>query len=189
MTDPAPFAFDDDPALPGWKRWQFRDATRFNAFLEPVHVRPGEGRATVRMTPGRRHSNMRDAVHGGALLGFIDVALFAGCRGLGLLEAGGAVTVDLSAQFIGEARVGEAIEAEVELLRETRRLVFLRGLVGQGDDKVASFSATIRKMSSLSLSPSGEREGAAEGRGRERGSEAGARLPPSPILSSEGEGA
>jgi uncharacterized protein (TIGR00369 family) len=159
VTDPTPFvAFDDDPDLPGWKRWQFRDATRFNAFLEPIHVRTGEGRAIVRMTPRREHSNMRNAVHGGALLGFIDVALFAGCRGMGLLEAGGAVTVDLTAQFIGEAVIDRPIEAEVELLRETRRLIFLRGLVGQEEARVASFSATIRKMAPDSLSPSGERE-------------------------------
>ena len=37
------------------------------------------------------------------------------------------------------------LDAEVELLRETRRLVFLRGMVLQGDNRVAAFSATIRK--------------------------------------------
>ena len=33
----------------------------------------------------------------------------------------------------------------VEILRETKRLVFLRGIVEQGDNKVGAFSATIRK--------------------------------------------
>ena len=39
------------------------------------------------------------------------------------------------------------MEARVELLRETGRLLFLRGLVVQGDAdaKVAAFSGTIRK--------------------------------------------
>ena len=146
MTD-NPFYYDDDPAEPGWKRWQFRDATRFNAFLEPIHVRTEDGIAYVRMLPRREHSNMRDAVHGGALLGFIDVALFAGSRGLGVLGAGGAVTLDLATQFIGAARWGEPVEARVELLRETGRLLFLRGLVAQeGQPLVASFTATLRKM-------------------------------------------
>jgi hypothetical protein len=35
----------------------------------------------------------------------------------------------------------------VEVLRETGRLVFLRGLVVQDEDMVASFTATIRKPS------------------------------------------
>lgn len=152
MTDqPQPaFSYDDDPDLPGWHRWQFRDPTRFNPFIEPLHVRVDEaGIARVRMQPGRQHSNMRDAVHGGALLGFMDVALFAGSRGLGVLGAGGAVTLDLSAQFIGAGRWGEPIEARVELLRETGRMLFLRGLVVQADEPViASFTGTLRKMDS-----------------------------------------
>ena len=149
VTDPQhpPFLYAPDPAEPGWNRWQFRDPTRFNAFIEPVWVRAEDGIARVRMLPRREHSNMREAVHGGALLGFMDVALFAGSRGLGVLGAGGAVTLDLSAQFIGAGRIGEPLEAEVELLRETGRLLFLRGLVvQQGQPTIASFSATLRKM-------------------------------------------
>ncbi|MGI4731446.1 MAG: PaaI family thioesterase [Janthinobacterium lividum] len=141
-----PFLFEDDPAAPGWKRWQFRESGRYNAFLEPIHVRIEDGIARVRMTPGREHANMREAVHGGALLGFMDVALFAATRGLGVLT-GGAVTLDLSAQFIGAGRIGEALEARVELLRETGRLLFLRGLVVQEREPVvASFTGTVRKM-------------------------------------------
>ena len=141
------FTYADDPAEPGWHRWQFRDPTRFNAFIEPLHVRTEDGIAHVRMVPQRKHSNMRDAVHGGALLGFIDIALFAASRGLGVLGAGGAVTLDLSAQFIGAGAVDKPLEARVELLRETGRLLFLRGLVVQeGEPVIASFTGTLRKM-------------------------------------------
>jgi hypothetical protein len=41
-----------------------------------------------------------------------------------------------------------ALDAEVELLKETRRLLFLRGLVVQCGDKIAAFSGTIRKPTS-----------------------------------------
>ena len=140
------FAYEDDPDLPGWKRWQFRDATRYNAFLEPLHVRVEGDVARVRMLPQRQHSNMRDHVHGGALLGFMDVALFASARGFGVLGAGGAVTLDLSAQFIGGGTIGAPLEARIELLRETGRLIFLRGLIVQDDvPTIASFTATLRK--------------------------------------------
>jgi hypothetical protein len=37
----------------------------------------------------------------------------------------------------------------VELLRETGRLAFLRGLIVQDDDIVASFEGTVRKASPL----------------------------------------
>lgn len=140
------FSFDDDPELPGWKRWQLRDRGRFNSTFDPLHVRVEDGIARVRITPRREHSNMRDHVHGGALLGFIDIALFAAARGLWVLQAGGAVTLDLSAQFIGGSAIGEPLEARIELLRETGRMLFLRGLVVQdGWPTVASFTGTLRK--------------------------------------------
>ena len=148
MTDPvnAAFTYEDSPEEPGWKTWRFRDPTRFNGFLEPLLVKVEGSIARVRMIPLHRHSNMRENVHGGALLGFMDVALFAGARGLGALQAGGAVTLDLSAQFIGGAVVGVALEAHVELLRETSRMLFMRGLIVQdGKPTIASFSGTLRK--------------------------------------------
>ena len=144
-SPPATFLFEEDPDHPGWMRWGFTDPSRYNSFLGPMLVKVEAGIARVRMTPERRHSNLRDNVHGGALLGFVDVALFAASRSFGLITAGSAVTLDLSTQFIGGGRIGEPIEAQVELLKETGRLLFLRGLVVQGDEKVASFSGTIRK--------------------------------------------
>jgi uncharacterized protein (TIGR00369 family) len=146
---PSPFfIYEDDPDEPGWKRWQFRDSTRFNAFLEPLQVRVEDGIARVRMLPRHEHSNMRGDVHGGALLGFMDIALFAGARGLGVLQAGGAVTLDLSAQFIGGGKIGLPLEARIELLRETSRMLFLRGLIVQeASPVIASFTGTLRKSS------------------------------------------
>lgn len=141
------FTFEDDPDHPGWKRWALRDHSRFNAFLGPILTRIEGDKALVRMVPGREHSNLRDSTHGGALLGFIDVALFAAARSFGVLSAGGAVTLDLSAQFIGTSRIGEPIVAEVELLRETGRMLFMRGLVRQEGTILASFSGTVRKSS------------------------------------------
>lgn len=129
--------------------WRFGDVSRYNGFLEPLHVRVEDGIARVRMTPRRDHANMRGNLHGGALLGFMDVALFAAARGLGVLGKGGAVTLDLSAQFIGSGVIGRPLEARVELLRETGRMLFMRGLVVQDDaPTIASFTATLRKSTS-----------------------------------------
>jgi uncharacterized protein (TIGR00369 family) len=145
VSDDAAFIFGEDPDHPGWHTWQLSDNTRYNGFLGPLLVQRAGNIARVRMTPEHRHSNLANAVHGGTTLGFIDVALFGASRVFGLIEAGTAVTLDLSVQFIGAGAIGVEMVAEVELLRETRRLLFLRGIVSQGDDKVAAFSGTIRK--------------------------------------------
>jgi uncharacterized protein (TIGR00369 family) len=146
-------AFDSspDPDNPGWLNWQMTDPTRYNGtVLGKMLVRsegdgPNDKRARLRMFPEHRHSNLRDAVHGGVTLGFIDVAMFGASRMFGLIEAGAAVTLDLSVQFIGAGVIGKPLDAEVELLKETGRLLFMRGIVVQGDERVAAFSGTIRK--------------------------------------------
>lgn len=141
------FTVGPDPDHPGWLSWDLIDPRRYNTqILGKMLVRSeGEGRARLRMFPTMRHSNLGDNLHGGTTLGFIDVALFGAARMFGLIEAGTAVTLDLSTQFLGSGAVDIPLDAEVELLRETRRLLFLRGLVVQGDNRIAAFAGTIRK--------------------------------------------
>jgi acyl-coenzyme A thioesterase PaaI-like protein len=80
------------------------------------------------------------------VMALIDIALFACSRQLGIIEAGTAVTLDLNVQFIGAGKPDVPCDAVTELLKETRRLVFLRGVVEQGEGNlVAAFSGTIRK--------------------------------------------
>jgi uncharacterized protein (TIGR00369 family) len=136
-----------DQDNPGWLNWRMTDATRYNGTVLGKMIIRSEGanNARLRMFPEHRHSNLRDSVHGGVTLGFIDVAMFGTSRILGLIEAGTAVTLDLSVQFIGAGVIGAPLEAEVELLEETGRLLFMRGIVSQGESRVAAFSGTIRK--------------------------------------------
>jgi acyl-coenzyme A thioesterase PaaI-like protein len=147
MLDAHPaFIHEPDPAHSGWMRWELNDPTRFNALLGKIIVRKDDdGRVRMRSFPERAQSNLADKVHGGALLGLMDIALFATSRMHGIIEAGTSVTLDLSSQFIGAAEIGRPLDLVSEVLRETRRLVFIRGLVEQGDTLVASYAGTIRK--------------------------------------------
>lgn len=148
MSNQTPlFRYEDDPALPGWKRWELIDQPRFNHFLGPLHVRRHGEEAQVRMVPGPQHSNLAESIHGGTLLGFMDVALFAAARAFGLIDGASVVTLDLSAQFLDSSVVDAPIVAHVDLLRETGRFLFLRGVVRQKDKPIAAFSGTVRKAS------------------------------------------
>jgi uncharacterized protein (TIGR00369 family) len=139
---------------PGWFSWDLADQTRFNAqtmgrLIVREETLPGGGAAVrLRMVPERRHSNLLDAVHGGVTLAMIDISLFAAIRLVLGGDAGGSVTLDLSTQFIGAGRIGEPLDALCEVLRETRRLVFLRGTIEQDGHLVAAYSGTVRKPSS-----------------------------------------
>ena len=151
MTGEPVFDFGPDPGNPGWHSWRLRDDTRYNGFLGPLLVRREEDGARVRMMPRRIHTNLQNSIHGGTTMGFADVALFAAARVMGILEAGSAVTLDMSFQFIGTGRCDVYMDAEVDVLRETRRLIFLRGLIVQDDSRIAAFSGTIRKGSGTGI--------------------------------------
>ena len=134
-----------DPDHPGWWSWTVKTDTRFNRVLGKLLVREGgPGRGICRMFPDESHSNLGDMVHGGAILTFVDMALFAGGRLAGT-DIAHAVTLDLSCQFLAPAELGRPLDTSVEVLRETKRLAFMRGLVEQGDTICASWSGTLRK--------------------------------------------
>ena len=147
--------FLHEPAVdhPGWFTWNLTDQTRFNSqtmgrMLVRQETLPGGNPSVrLRMFPERQHSNLLDAVHGGVTLALIDISLFTGIRLILGADAGGSVTLDLSTQFIGAGRIGQPLDAVSEVLRETRRLVFVRGVIEQGGHLVAAYNGTVRKPS------------------------------------------
>jgi uncharacterized protein (TIGR00369 family) len=138
---------EPDAEHPGWWTWDLPDDRRYNATLGKLLVRPeGAGRARCRMFPDERQANLGDVVHGGAILTFIDMAMFAGGYAAGA-AVGPAVTLDLSAQFLAAAKLSSPLDCAVEMLRESRNLVVMRGLVEQDGETVAAWTGTLRKLS------------------------------------------
>jgi uncharacterized protein (TIGR00369 family) len=135
----------EDPDHPGWWTWDLPAEDRFNATIGKLLVRSdGAGKARCRMFPEKAHSNLGNVAHGGAILTFIDMAMFAGGYAAGA-DIAFSVTLDLSAQFLSPGRLGEPLDCTVELLRETKRLAFMRGLVVQSEETAAAWSGTLRK--------------------------------------------
>jgi uncharacterized protein (TIGR00369 family) len=143
----AAFVNAPDPENPGWHLWELKDDRRFNAQVMGKLITrvEADGAVRLRMFPELKHTNLLDIVHGAATLSLIDISLFSCGHMLGLEGMEGSVTLDLSTQFIGGGLPDRPMDAVAEVLKETKRLVFLRGIVEQGGHKVAAFSATIRK--------------------------------------------
>jgi uncharacterized protein (TIGR00369 family) len=134
------------PDHPGWFTWDVTGPDRFNNSIGRLLVRRGEdGRGWCRMFPAQAHSNLGNKVHGGALMTFVDMALYAGGAMTGANVAM-AVTLDCSVQFLDAGELGEPLDAEVELLRETGRLVFVRGRLLQGGDLAHRGSTALRRL-------------------------------------------
>ena len=140
--DPAHFGGET-----GWFTWNLVDKTRFNAVvLGDLAVRREGDHCRLRMVPERRHTNLGDNIHGAVTLGLIDIALFATMHVVGNGNAGPSVTVELSTQFVGAGDPSEPLDAVSEIVRETGRMLFVRGQCVQGDEVIASYSGIVRKM-------------------------------------------
>ena len=101
MTGVLGFAGITGPDPDGWITWTTEDPALYNAqVLGPLRVRVEGSQIRVRMAVRPLHANVNGAIHGGATLGLIDVALFAILRASGASVAVATVTLDLSTQFL-----------------------------------------------------------------------------------------
>lgn len=131
----------------GWYSWNLKDRERYNtAVLGEMQVRREGEQCRLRMFPKLHHTNLGDNIHGATTLGLIDIALFATMHVVGSGNAGPSVTVELSTQFVGAGDPDKPLDAVTEIVRETGRMLFLRGQAVQADEVVASYSGIVRKM-------------------------------------------
>ncbi|WP_416909202.1 MAG: PaaI family thioesterase [Polymorphobacter sp.] len=142
----------------GWTRWRRDPDGRFASMLGDFMFRQTEsGDVVCRMETDRRHSNGLGYIHGGFIMSFIDMAMFSFI--FRQLDNSAAVTLSCATDFLSAGIVGKPIEASGEILKETGKMLFVRGLVTQEGVNVASFTGTMRKIPRL---PRPEGDGAAD---------------------------
>lgn len=117
--------------------WTSTQPDAFSGIAGLLWSRGSGAQATYGFIAEARHSNGHmGTVHGGMLMTFADIAL--GCAVVAALGAPICVTAQLQVHFVGAARVGDFITCQPEIIRQTRQLLFLRGLINAGDKTVAS---------------------------------------------------
>ena len=149
MTDEArlPTGAKEDPEHSGWYSWGEFPRGSFAGATGKLLFKPeGEGRARCRIFPTEALLNHGGSIHGGAVMSFIDMALFAGGRCAGM-EAGHYVTLDCSVHFIGRGRIDVPLDAEVRLVKQTAGgHVFLIGTCEQEGEPTHSFTGTLKRV-------------------------------------------
>jgi uncharacterized protein (TIGR00369 family) len=131
-----------DERLVGWETMTGHDA--FEDFCGPMYYKKIDGNYVSRMVLRPEHMNGQDSVHGGVLMTFADYALFMITREE--LKGISAVTISFNSDFIAPASAGDMIESEGEVVRETGSMLFVRGLVTQGDTTLLRYSGVLKKL-------------------------------------------
>lgn len=109
----------------------------------PLYQRPaGDGGVVIGLRVSEQHTNMRGIAHGGMLVTLADSALG---RNLNLTRqtVAAMVSVNLSTDFIGAAKIGDWLEAHVEIRKHGARLSFAECQLRVGDKVIVRCSGVF----------------------------------------------
>lgn len=134
---------DNDPAS-DWRRFDFSGTGTWPEVWPPVSYRSTSPTTMeFRLLPPDIALNRLGGLHGAFLAGLAE-----NCLGLFLYETPNisCVTVSLSLDYPMAGRSGIEIEGELELVRETGRMQFLRVALRQADVILLHGTAVLRKF-------------------------------------------
>jgi uncharacterized protein (TIGR00369 family) len=128
-----------------WKGWTQFTSDPFESHAGPFyHQREPDGSIRCAMRVADKHLNGGNFIHGGALMTFADYCLFAVAQDE--LHDTPAVTATFNSEFIAAVPAGSLIESTGEVIRSTRHLIFVRGLMRSAGSPVFAFSGTLKKI-------------------------------------------
>ncbi len=139
-------AHDDREAGGGdWRSFDFSGTGTWPEYWPPVAYkmeRPDFAR--LRVTPPPQAVNFMGGLHGGFLAGLAENCLGLILHGEGEARAG--VTISLAFDYPGGGKADMPITGEVEAMRETGKMQFLRVLLRQGDVVLLHGTGVLRKV-------------------------------------------
>ena len=110
--------------------------------IGPVYSK-GEGADLVLgLRVEEKHCNMRGTLHGGILATLADVAL-GYCIAFSTRPPTGLITASLSLDFAGTAKIGEWLEARVDVQKKGSRLAFANCYISVGEARIVRASAVF----------------------------------------------
>lgn len=112
----------------------------------PLYLRRTEHGVQLGFRVEERHCNPMGVCHGGMIATFCDMLLPISAHHLSEAAANRFLpTIGLQVDYLAPSRLGAWVQGEAQLLRSTRSLVFMQGLV-HADDEVAARVSGIFKI-------------------------------------------
>lgn len=117
--------------------------------IGPVYSK-GEGAdLALGLRVQQKHCNMRGALHGGILATLADVAL-GYTIAFSTQPPTGLVTTNLTLDFAGTAKIGDWLEARVDVQKKGSRLAFANCYISVGESRIVRASAVFLVAGELS---------------------------------------
>jgi acyl-coenzyme A thioesterase PaaI-like protein len=111
---------------------------------QPIYARRSSRGISLAIRAGAAHANSRGFVHGGLMSALADNAMGLSC-GEQVANTSGLITVSLSVDFVGFAKVGQWLEIRPEVIKTGKSLCFAAALV-LADDSVCARASGVFKV-------------------------------------------
>ena len=112
---------------------------------QPLYSRRVDGAVQIGLTLRTAHCNSRGLLHGGVIAALADNAMGLSC-GAALPSVEGLVTVSLSVDYVGAARIGQWLQVEPRVLKTGKSMGFADALITADGVVIARASATFRVL-------------------------------------------
>lgn len=144
MTDPSLTAAAPAVDIPeGFKPRRFGEG--FIAVNGPLYVKKLEPGILLGFRVERRHCNPMGICHGGMMATFCDMLLPISAHYLSPdLARRFLPTINLQVDYLAASKLGAWVQGEAELLRATRSMVFMQGVVRADGEPVARVSGIFK---------------------------------------------
>jgi acyl-coenzyme A thioesterase 13 len=113
----------------------------FNLLVGPIYERRTAEKVSLGLRVEEKHTNSRGICHGGVLATLADLAL--GYAMIGRTDKAGFVTVQLSVDYAGAARLGDWIESDIEVQRIGAQIAFCNGYLVVGERRIVRASGVF----------------------------------------------
>jgi uncharacterized protein (TIGR00369 family) len=130
-----------DPAAEGWKIF---DSTGIAGTIGPFWSRREGDGWRYGLLADARHANHLGLVHGGVLMTFVDNIM--GMTAWQAVAREPVVTLQLDTQFISAAKLGEFLQGSAHVVRATRSVVFIQGVIRSGDRDVVAATGIWKRL-------------------------------------------
>lgn len=114
----------------------------FSDNLQPIYRRREGDKVALGLIVAPQHGNSLGICHGGVLMTLADIAAATGVN-LACGIRSGTPTVNLAVDFINAARMGQWIQANIDLVTVKRRFGFCSGTIANSKEVVARFNGTF----------------------------------------------
>ena len=130
------------PEIPAGFERHFRQSPLTDPW-EPLYSKRTDKAVIIGVRLAKPHTNGRGLIHGGLIAALSDNAMGYSCAH----QLGGAsslVTIGLSVDFIGTAKVGQWLAVETDVIKTGSTICFAQSLIKADDSVIARANATFR---------------------------------------------